>query len=129
MNAGRAALCGAVAAAGCNWVPTPYPDPAVAPGGNAPWSHPTNTACDARPESRETDIDGFAFCGRDEGMAKIPIDDPVYVKCADAPPEAGRITVFSVFDGLKARGYVVSEMLGRELVNDDWDGEPLLVDY
>jgi hypothetical protein len=61
-------------------------------------------------------------------MAKVPIDDPIYTSCdAELPDQNG--IVFTVFDGARAQAYPVALMEGRELVNTEWNGEPVLVDY
>ncbi|MEZ4235489.1 MAG: DUF3179 domain-containing (seleno)protein [Myxococcota bacterium] len=119
----RALLLGLV---GCNLTPTPWPDPSVAPGGRAPWSHPTDRICRQRQDPGMFEVDGFLFCGDNPGLNKVPIDDPVYVACADATLDE---RVMAVFDGTRARAYALRGLYKRELVNDDWDGEPLLVDY
>lgn len=117
-----AVLAGALA---CNSAPLDYRE-GKAPGAPVDWAGPTDDFCLMAPgESME--VDGFLFCAEVPGRKKIPVDDPVLVPCASAVDDA--IRVVSVFDGVTARAYAVEPLLGRELVNDDFGDEPLLVDY
>jgi hypothetical protein len=105
-----------------------WPDDAIAPRGEAPWSHPSDDACLAQADLDAFEVDGFLFCGAAAGTNKIPVDDPVYAPC-----DAGRLganeAVLSVFDGAHAQGYRIASLLGREIVHADWLGEPILVDF
>ncbi|MEQ1503502.1 MAG: hypothetical protein ABMB14_14795 [Myxococcota bacterium] len=112
----------------CNLQGQPWPDDSIGPDGKAPWSHPTDLACVERGDPDQKEIDGYLFCGADEARQKVPIDDPVYAPCAGfVAPFDG--PVLAVFDGVLARGYSVDLLKGREIVNDDWAGEPIVVDY
>ena len=111
-------------AAACNTAPL-WPDDAIAPGGHAPWAAPSDDACEDFEDRIE--IDGFALCGVGRAITKTPVDDPIYAGC-DSDLGADR-EVVSLFDGARARAYPVDLLIGRELVNTDWDGEPVLVDY
>jgi hypothetical protein len=110
----------------CNLTPTPWPDPSRVSGAKAPWAHPTDLVCASRDDPDSVEIDGFLFCAGDAIQSKIPVDDPRFVSC-----ERSRIDgpVLAVFDGQRARGYSIARMSGREVVNDEWDGEPILVDF
>lgn len=112
----------------CNHAPSEWPDASLSPDGKAPWGHPTETACDNMDDPEAFEVDGFTFCGRDDALDKTAVDDPIYGPCDTAPDDAdGR--VFAVFDGVRARGWSIPKLIDRELVNDDWGGEPILVDY
>jgi hypothetical protein len=109
----------------CNTAPTDY-RVAKVPGAKAPYAGPTDDACVER-GVLDTEIDGFYFCGEDEGRTKIPVDDPIVVACRDVDPDDRQVV--SVFDGVTARAYPTELLLGRELVNDQWGDEPLLIDF
>jgi hypothetical protein len=113
-------------AAGCNLTPTPWPDLSTAPGGRAPWGHPTDVICEHRDDVDQVEIDGYLFCGQNPGSNKVPVDDPIYAPCRESRFDGD---VMAVFDGQRARAYAIARIKDRELVNDDWDGEPLLVDF
>lgn len=109
----------------CNTAPTDYRD-GRAPGAKAPYAGPTDTSCVARGET-DTRIDGYYYCGQEEGAQLVPVDDPLFTPCRDVA--AADTRVLSVFDGTRGRAYVVDELLGRELVNDMWGDDPLLIDF
>jgi hypothetical protein len=113
--------------AGCHLTPI-WPDDAVAPGADAPWNYPTDVACDKRGDVDAFEVDGFLYCAADAATTKIPVDDPHYVACGDAaiPDDADLLVLF---DGARARGYRIGALRDRELVNTEWEGEPILVDY
>ena len=105
-----------------------WPDAGISPRGSAPWGFPTDVACDRRDDESTLEVDGFTFCGLEDGLAKVPVDDPIYYGCDEGDPNT-TVELLAVFDGTRARGYAIAELIGRELVNTEWDGAPLLVDY
>ena len=113
-----------LALVGCNTAPL-WPDRSSAPDGNAPWFGPSDKVCLGEPDAVE--YDGYLFCKQAGATLKVPIDDPIYTSCSADLDQKG--DVLALFDGVRARAYPVDLMLGRELVNTDWDGEPVLVDY
>ena len=117
-----------VALLACNHAPSEWPDPGISPQGQAPWGYPTDLVCDERDDADAVEIDGFTFCGAKEALGKPAIDDPIYRPCSDLPDDLS-VRVLSVFDGVRARAWPIADLLGRELVNDDWGGVPILVDY
>jgi hypothetical protein len=114
----------------CNQAPTTWPDDAWAPEGAAPWYHPSDEACDRMFSDEETvRVDGYRYCGVSAALGHIvPVDDPVHEPCSEAPAGAD-LEVLSLFDGARARAYLLDEMLHREIVHTDWDGEPVIVNY
>jgi len=115
--------------AACNTAPVGWPTDDVAPDGKAPWSHPSDDACLSLADPEAFEVDGYLFCGSAEGLSKIPVDDPIYESCGDTTAEeiAGRVV--AVFDGARARAYPIALLEGREIVNDWWGDDPLLVDW
>lgn len=109
----------------CNTAPTDYRGGA-APGALSPWFEPSEEFCDQNDLERIL-IDGYHWCGMLRSNEVIAVDDPIYTPCAAVSEANG--TALTVFDGVLARAYPLDLMVGRELVNDDWRGEPLLVDY
>lgn len=112
----------------CNHAPSDFRDGSIAPNGKAPWGYPTEVACDEMDDPDAVEIDGFTYCGRRTAGGKVSVDDPIYRPCDQLPDDVAG-TVFSVFDGVRARAWSIEKLDDRELVNDDWDGEPILVDY
>jgi len=115
--------------AACNTAPVGWPTDDVAPDGKAPWSHPSDDACLNLADPEAFEVDGFLFCARSEGERKIPVDDPIYVSCGDTTAEEIEGRVVTVFDGFRARAYPIQLLDGREIVNDWWGNDALLVDW
>lgn len=113
----------------CNRAPVDYRDVGIAPGAKYPWAGPTDRACERRDETDDP-IDGFYFCASDEAVDIVPVDDPLYEPCDDPSLAAFADDVFlTAFDGVRAGAWRIDDLLGRELVHEDWGDEPLLVDY
>jgi len=111
---------------GCNTAPVEYLTDEKAPGAHGPLDQPTNEACDQLGSPTDPWIDGFQLCRQENNI--IPVDDPIMYVCADAdihPDEE----MFWVFDGVRARAYPILIMEGRELLNENFGGTPLLVDW
>ena len=113
----------------CNQAPIDYSPSDFAPRGAAPYAHPSETFCPER-DTGIVDypvIDGFRFCNYSPTGKKIPVDDPIYTPCSDAKytPEP----VFYVTDGVRARAYQIQALDQREIVNDQWGAESVLVDF
>ena len=115
--------------ASCNRAPL-WPDDAWAPNGAAPWFAPSDEACDRQfPDEEEVVIDGYRYCGLEQALAGlVPIDDPVYSPCFSVPTDADQEVMY-VTDGQRARAYLISAMIDRELLHTEWDGEDLVVAY
>jgi hypothetical protein len=113
----------------CNSAPVGWPLDDVAPDGKAPWGHPSDDKCLSLEDPEAFLVDGYLFCGMEQGLAKIPVDDPIYEACGDTTATADDDRVFTVFDGVRARAYPIPLLEGREIVNDWWGDEPLLVDW
>jgi Protein of unknown function (DUF3179) len=105
----------------------PSAEVATLPGAVAPWGYPTDTVCTDVVGDTHQVIDGFAFCGQAGALAKIPVDEPTFAACADVPGDDRSTLV--VFDGQLARAYLLDALEPREVVNDDWQGSPILVDF
>jgi hypothetical protein len=118
-----------VVLAACNNAPVGWPIDDVAPDGKAPWSHPSDDACLNLADPDAFEVDGYLFCAADEAADMIPVDDPVYQGCGETTAEDIDGRVLAVFDGVRARGYANGLLKGREVVNDWWGDEPLLVDW
>jgi hypothetical protein len=88
---------------------------------------PNDLFCSKYDEAETFEVDGFLFCGADL-KKKVPVDDPIYWDChkvrADTDGE-----VLSLFDGVHARAWPIEALHKREIVNDDFFGEPIAVDY
>jgi hypothetical protein len=114
----------------CNQAPLAWPDDAWAPDGAAPWYHPSDEACDRIFSDEErVVVDGYRYCGVSAALSHIvPVDDPKHEPCSRAP-EGVDLAVLSLFDGARARAYVIDEMIHREIVHTEWDGEPVIVNY
>jgi hypothetical protein len=113
--------------AACNDAPL-WPDDAYSPGGEVPWSHPSDVACSERDDDDAVEIDGYQYCGDEIAFDLIvAVDDPIYRSCADASPDAAR--VMAVFDGVRARAFVLAALDLREIVHTEWGGEDVLVTY
>ncbi|MEQ1565312.1 MAG: hypothetical protein ABMA64_06715 [Myxococcota bacterium] len=112
---------------GCNTAPIDYRD--IGEGeARAPYTHPTDVICAPfEGEPGVERIDGFLFCQQSEAWRKIPVDEPLYRDCS--APGLPAVDVLAVYDGVAARAWSLPLLQGRELVNDDWFGEPLLVDW
>jgi hypothetical protein len=99
----------------------------IAPGARAPSDRPTDIVCNDRNDPNAFEVDGFLFCA-DNLAKKVPVDDPIYVGCDEVPADA-RGEVLSLFDGVHARAWPLEGLHKREIVNDDFFGEPIVVDY
>jgi hypothetical protein len=115
--------------AACNTAPVGWPLDGTAPGAEAPWFHPSDDKCLAMADPYAFEVDGYLFCGLEAGERKIPIDDPIYEPCDGPQTNLESTRVVTVFDGLRARAWPKTLLDGRELVNDWWGDEPLLVDW
>jgi hypothetical protein len=117
----------------CNQAPVTFPGDAWAPDGAAPWYHPSDIACDRMfPDEEIVVLDGYRYCGVSQALGHIvPVDDPVYRPCSEAHDEGHDVDleVLSLFDGARARAYLLEEMVHREIVHTDWDGGPVIVNY
>lgn len=111
----------------CNTAPLNGSADDIAPGGKAPWGHPTDAECSEVDLAANAIIDGFHYCEYGGELKKIPIDDPVYERC-DAVAQTPAKVLY-VTDGARARAYLLDAMDDREIVNDLWGAEPLLIDY
>lgn len=111
----------------CNDAPLDYAL-GKAPRAQSAWFHPSDDFCDLYDED-QVRVDGYAWCGTERAVDVVAVDDPVYVTCRDAPAPAADETALTVFDGVEARAYSLAWMMGRELVHDDWRGEPVVVDF
>jgi hypothetical protein len=116
----------AFAAWSCNNAPTEYLSDEVAPGGSDPYDHPTDTTC--KDTEGSIMVDGFLYC---PGAGKITsIDDPVLHGCSETTSKLKDADeVFYVYDGRVARAYPTKMLGGRELVHEDWNSVPVLVDW
>jgi hypothetical protein len=99
----------------------------IAPGARAPSDRPTDIICEERDDPDAFEVDGFLFCAANLDK-KVPVDDPIYVDCDEIPAEAEG-DVLSLFDGEHARAWPIEGLHKREIVNDDFFGEPITVDY
>ena len=115
--------------AACNTAPIGWPYDDVAPDGQAPWSHPSDDTCLELADPDAFVVDGYLFCAAEDGAGMIPVDDPVYQSCGETTAAEIDGRVLAVFDGYRARAYAISLLKGREVVNDWWGDDPLLVDW
>lgn len=111
----------------CNTAPLDYRE-GLAPRAQSAWFAPSDDFCDQFDDDQVL-VDGFHWCGMSRGTEVIAVDDPIYTPCAEVPAPAPGQTALTVFDGVLARAYPLELLIGRELVHDDWRGEPLLVDF
>ncbi len=102
-----------------------WPYEGLAPGAQAPWNAPSDEICEQRDDPIAR-VDDTLWCGAVAAENKIAVLDPIFERCDRAAPNGA---VLAVFDGVLARGYPLAELDDREVVNDWWRGEPLLVDY
>lgn len=110
----------------CNQAPLWQDQGGLAPGAVAPWNGPTNDACDIQGGELAT-IDGFVYCDGEQEPA-IPIDDPTFKRCDESQVAPWQDLLY-VTDGKMARGYPLEMLSPRKLLHDEWDGEPILVEY
>ena len=115
--------------AACNSAPVGWPLDEVAPDGKAPWGHPSDDVCLALADPEAFEVDGYLFCAMEDGLSKIPVDDPIYEPCDGPQTNLPNIDVVAAFDGVRARAWPLEKLQGRELVNDLWGDEPRLVDW